>query len=218
MTNEPERFQALMSRIKEVLPFVKTIRVRPAKVRLSKEKVLSFDDKTVPIDTSLDVTGHEMILDTEGAQGVPSHAVSDGTVLVIGLLTILASPTCPNLILLDDVEQGLHPRAQRELIGVLKQLLEERPELQIALTTHSPYVVDEVDASDVWVLAANAAGETKVRRLTEAPDAKKALEVLTTGELWDAEGEDWVHEATARRPAGRPRRSLCSKSAAGPVA
>lgn len=195
MTNEPERFQDLMRRIKVVLPFVKGIRVRPAKVRLAKEKVLSFDDKTVPVDTSLDVTGHEMLLDTEGVWGVPSQVVSDGTLLTIGLLTILASPTCPDLILLDDVEQGLHPRAQRELVGALKQFLEERPDLQIVLTTHSPYVVDEVDASDVWVLAANAAGRTRARRLTEVPDAKKALEVLTTGELWAAEGEDWVHEA-----------------------
>ena len=114
--------------------------------------------------------------------------------MTIGLLTILAGPTCPSLILIDDVEQGLHPWAQRQLITVLKRLLEERPELQIVLTTHSPYVVDEVEASDVWVLAADAAGKTGARRLTDVPDAEKALEVLTPGELWSAQGEDWVHD------------------------
>ncbi len=196
LTYEPERFQDLMSLVRSVLPFVKAIRVRPAKVHRPSQKILSVDDKSVPIDTSLDVVGHEMLLDVDGARGVPSHAVSDGTLLTIGLLTILTGPSCPYLILLDDIEQGLHPKAQRELVGVLKRLLEKRPELQIVATTHSPYVVDELDASDVWVLAANPAGETTARRLSDHPDAKKALEVLTTGEFLSAEGEDWVLEAT----------------------
>lgn len=195
MTYEPDKFQSLMRRVKSVLPFVKALRVRPAKVRFANQKVLSIDQKTLPIDTSVEVIGQEMVLDVEGAREVSAHVVSDGTLLTIGLLTILESSSCPNLILLDDIEQGLHPKAQRELVSVLKRLLEERSELQIVATTHSPYVVDELDASDVWILAANQDGETKARRLSDHPDAKKALEVLTTGEFLSAEGEDWVLEA-----------------------
>ncbi|HEV3457261.1 MAG TPA: AAA family ATPase [Thermoanaerobaculia bacterium] len=48
-----------------------------------------------------------------------------------------------SLVLIDEVETSLHPRAQRRLIRDLADLCRER-ELQIVLTTHSPYVLEEL--------------------------------------------------------------------------
>jgi hypothetical protein len=47
------------------------------------------------------------------------------------------------LVLIDEIESSLHPRAQRRLIRDLAERCRER-ELQIILTTHSPYVPDEL--------------------------------------------------------------------------
>ena len=47
------------------------------------------------------------------------------------------------LILIDEIESSLHPRAQRKLIRDLATVCRER-ELQIILTTHSPYVLEEL--------------------------------------------------------------------------
>jgi predicted ATPase len=47
------------------------------------------------------------------------------------------------LILIDEIESSLHPRAQRRLIRDLATVCRER-ELQIILTTHSPYVLEEL--------------------------------------------------------------------------
>ncbi len=47
------------------------------------------------------------------------------------------------LILIDEIESSLHPRAQRRLIRDLAVVCRER-ELQIILTTHSPYVLEEL--------------------------------------------------------------------------
>lgn len=185
MTYEPDRFHILMDLVQSVLPNVKAIRIQPARVKLSSRSLSAAGD-TAPL-----VVGHEMVLDIDEAREIPAHAVSDGTLLAIGLLTILAGSSCPDLVLVDDIERGLHPQAQRRLIDVLKEILEERPELQIILTTHSPYVVDKLDASDVWVLAADPAGDTTARRLADHADAEKALKVLMAGELPDAEGESW---------------------------
>lgn len=50
----------------------------------------------------------------------------------------------PNsLILIDEIESSLHPRAQRRLIKDLAEKCREL-ELQVILTTHSPYVLDEL--------------------------------------------------------------------------
>lgn len=47
------------------------------------------------------------------------------------------------LILIDEIESSLHPRSQRRLIRDLAEHCRER-ELQVILTTHSPYVLDEL--------------------------------------------------------------------------
>lgn len=47
------------------------------------------------------------------------------------------------IVLIDEIETSLHPRTQRRLIKDLAALCRER-ELQIVLTTHSPYVLDEL--------------------------------------------------------------------------
>jgi predicted ATPase len=48
-----------------------------------------------------------------------------------------------SLVLIDEVESSLHPRAQRRLIHELARIAREK-ELQIVLTTHSPYVLEEL--------------------------------------------------------------------------
>jgi AAA domain, putative AbiEii toxin, Type IV TA system len=47
------------------------------------------------------------------------------------------------LVLIDEIESSLHPRAQRRLVRDLAERCRER-EIQIILTTHSPYVLEEL--------------------------------------------------------------------------
>jgi len=47
------------------------------------------------------------------------------------------------LVLIDEIESSLHPRAQRRLVRDLAQVARDR-ECQIILSTHSPYVLDEL--------------------------------------------------------------------------
>ena len=187
-----EHFTNVLKSLQLVVPGVENIRVRPAPVRIKERQVIKVDDEVVQHDKEREVMGHELVFDMAGAQEIPASSVSEGTLLALALLTLLWSPDCPNLVLLDDIEQGLHPKAQRELIGQLRKILEQRPELQIVLTSHSPYIVDELEADEVWLLATDEEGVAQARRLSDHPDAERALEVLTTGEFWSAEGEDWV--------------------------
>ncbi len=56
------------------------------------------------------------------------------------------------LILIDEIESSLHPRAQRRLIRDLAERCRER-ELQIVMTTHSPYVLEELPlAARMYIL------------------------------------------------------------------
>lgn len=48
-----------------------------------------------------------------------------------------------SLVLIDEIESSLHPSAQRRLVRDLATVCRER-ELQIVLTTHSPYIMEEL--------------------------------------------------------------------------
>ena len=90
-----------------------------------------------------------MLFDLDTGIGIPARAVSEGTLLVTALLTATVWNQGADYLLIDDLDKGLHPKAQRELIGAIKQIQVAYPALQVALSTHSPYIVDELEADQV---------------------------------------------------------------------
>lgn len=66
-----------------------------------------------------------------------------------------------SLVLIDEVETSLHPRAQRRLIRDLAERCREL-ELQIVLTTHSPFVLDELPHIARAQILETSAGRTIV--------------------------------------------------------
>ncbi|MEL6182704.1 MAG: AAA family ATPase, partial [Myxococcota bacterium] len=191
----PEQFEQLNDAIHEVIPSVQ--RVRTGRQKLDLEIPVNQAQKqyfNYPI-APVSVIGNALILDMVGAPNLPAHAVSEGTLLVLGILTLMLSPNGPEVLLLDDIGQGLHPYAQQKLIPALRRVLDLNPKLQIIFTTHSPNIIDEMKPHEVQVVAADSEGVSHVRCLSEHPNVERALEVLTTGEFLGAEGESWVIEA-----------------------
>ncbi len=192
MTYDHERFLELQENIQIIIPTVKKIRVRPAKVELEEEKEIQVNRKPFLIPETREVIGHELVFDTASGTAIPASAMSEGTLMTLGILTAVMHPDCPNTVLLDDIEQGLHPLAQKDLIQSLKRLQEIRPDLQLIATTHSPYIIDELPPSAICVMACDEAGKVYAQTLDQHPEASHALDVLTTGEFLSAEGESWV--------------------------
>lgn len=55
--------------------------------------------------------------------------------MLLGLLTVLLGPSKPSILLLDDIEHGLHPLAQKSLLDVLSRVMKRFPELQVLAST-----------------------------------------------------------------------------------
>lgn len=66
-----------------------------------------------------------------------------------------------SLVLIDEVESSLHPRAQRRLIRDLAEKCREN-ELQIILTTHSPYVLEELPLTARAYILQNVVGRREI--------------------------------------------------------
>jgi predicted ATPase len=188
----PDKFQLIEGMLSRIVPNVRKIGIKRAKVPVIRKRLIEVDGKSISYEENQEMTGQEVILDMNTGNRIPAHAISEGTMLTLGLLTVLMNPTQPNLVFLDDVEQGLHPKAQRELMTIFKEIIRSNTNLQIIFSTHSPYIIDELVPSQVHILNNSNSGFTISKRLDEHPDVEWAKQTLTTGEFWDAEGEEWV--------------------------
>jgi predicted ATPase len=176
-----EVFERLETAMRKVVPALTHIRIRPA--------LVNYRNNNPP------VSGYRLYFDFLGAPGVPAHGASQGTLLVLALLAVLYGPRRPDLILLDDFDHALHPRAQMELVRMIKQLLtlDDFADVQVVATTHSPYMLDELDPSDVQAFALRDDGTVASKRLSEHPEAERTRGTLKAGQLWSLDPErDWV--------------------------
>ena len=189
----PEAFQWIQEAARRVIPTLERIRTRRAKVQRQEYQEIRIDGDE-PIQHAVDRVywGQQLVIDFKGAPDVPAPLASEGTLLVIGLLTALWMDPRPRLLLLDDIDKALHPRAQEELVAQIRKILEMTPELQVVATSHSPYLLDHFDAQDVLLTALLPDGSTACARLTDHPDFERWKSTTRSGELWSFVGEDWV--------------------------
>ena len=94
----------------------------------------------------------------------------------------------PNLVLLEEPENGIHPRALKPFMYFLRNCLDQE-NIQILVTSHSPYLVDYLSPEETF-LTRRKSGFTEAVRMDKLPDINNWMENLSIGELWTMGGED----------------------------
>jgi predicted ATPase len=137
----------------------------------------------IPSIESLDVTldqtkGLLDIVIRQDGTNYSSRIISEGTLRVLALCSIAASPFEPELVAFEEPENGVHPR-RIEVIGDILDSLSQRGS-QVVVTTHSPTFVatmlrkKRADPDRVEILLCRRRGRSTVLRAFEP-----------TGELFD---------------------------------
>jgi AAA domain, putative AbiEii toxin, Type IV TA system len=78
-----------------------------------------------------------LVLVEKGGRRVSARSISDGTLRFLGLFVALNLLDSPPVIVVEEIDTGLHPTRLRALVELLEQVPRERP-IQIIATTHSP--------------------------------------------------------------------------------
>lgn len=182
----------ITSDLRRVVPGVKRIKTFRERVRNRRMEQINIDGQPVWRPVNELQIGDRFSIEFDDGSEIAADLLSEGTVLALGVLTKLREPGRPRLVLLDDIDRGLHLGAQVKLVHVLRELMKLDPELQIVCTTHSPYLLDLFEPAEVRVLALDSERRTHVRPLTEHPEFGKWKFGTQTGELWAALGEEWV--------------------------
>jgi predicted ATPase len=192
--SDPEKFLWIQEKIHLIIPGLKRFRIRPARVPALYWFNINLREKTERIARNLDAIGHEIIFDFENAENIPAWQVSEGTLFVLTVLAAASSSNENMVLLIDDLERGLHPKAVRDLMKALREIQKMTPGLQIIATSHSPYILDRLEAKEVRVATLDPELGTLVAKLEDYPDFEKWREAMTPGEFWSFVGEDWVRD------------------------
>ena len=106
--------------------------------------------------------------------------LSDGTLRLMSLFTLLLQPELPSLILIDEPEIGLHPAAVSILADLLKKASEKT---QIIISTQSIDLVNHFSPEDIIV--GDYVNNQSVFRRLSTDELKSWLDDYTLGELWE---------------------------------
>jgi AAA domain, putative AbiEii toxin, Type IV TA system len=207
---DTSRLQRIVERLRSVVPVVKDIGFARSVASETVPRLIRVENTAVELQDKVTTVHDVLLFDFVDATKVPASSASEGTLLVLGILTALetlerderhvprdgggvAVKGPVDVVLIDDIDRALHPRAPRSLISALRELLRQTPDLQIFATSHSPYLIDALHPEEVVVLGRNQEGVIAAKRLSDFPD-ERLRSMLSTGELWLSEGDDWVKQ------------------------
>lgn len=185
--------EAIESELAALVPGVKRIRTDRVKIRRSERIRVTINDQESWSNQWRDVIAARLEVEFDGLGWIAAEHLSEGTLLALGLLTVLTTNP-PRLVLLDDIDKALHPLAQQGVITLLRRVLERQPQLQIVATSHSPFVLDQLRPEEVFIAGPVSPTETRVRRLDTHPGWERRSGYMLPGEFWTFVGEGWVSE------------------------
>ena len=125
----------------------------------------------------------------------PAHVLSDGTLRFAALAAAFFQPDMPDIITIEEIENGINPARLRLLVELLKsQSKESGP--QVFATTHSPVVLAWLDESDYdttfFCKRDEETGASIIKPLSEIPHLLDVVRKRSLGELFT---QGWMEMA-----------------------
>ena len=117
---------------------------------------------------------------------VDARGMSDGSLRFLAILTALLTRPNGSLLIIEEVDNGLHPSRAKLLLRMLKEVGGER-EIDVLVTTHNPALLDAVGTEMVpFISVAHrdpTTGDSLLTLLEDIADLPKLLAQGTVGRL-----------------------------------
>ncbi len=173
-------FEQIEHELAILAPYLKAIRIKPHRFA-----------NGVPGAPKI---GKSLSFELRSGSELPASLASQGLMLFLAYLALTYSTGAPAVMLIEEPENGVHPRQLQRVAENLKRLTESSRgagTVQLVVATHSPYFLDFVEPKGVRVFGRKPNGETVVAPLLVLPGVQKRLASgFSLGEMWFNVGED----------------------------
>jgi len=141
-----------------------------------------------------------MLYCEEGWQETQTHEIdargmSDGTLRYLAIVTALLTRESGSLLVIEEVDNGLHPSRAHILVDMLKTLGKERG-IDVIVTTHNPALLDAAGVRMVpFITVAHRDIHTGASHLTQLEDIQHLPKLMASGSLGRLNTEGRIESA-----------------------
>ena len=112
--------------------------------------------------------------------------MSDGTLRFIAIVVALLTGKAGSLLVIEEVDNGLHPSRSQELVNVLKTL-GDKSQIDIICTTHNPVLIDTLGHEMIpfisYVTRSEKTGCSIIALLEDKKNLAKLMASSSVGDL-----------------------------------
>jgi predicted ATPase len=125
---------------------------------------------------------------------IPAEEASSGVRLMLFFIALTYHPSPPKLILLEEPENGVHPKRLADVVRLLREITRGEHgghPAQVILTTHSPYLLDSIKIPEDQVLVFRRQEDgSRTAEPVDEERLKLFLDEFMLGEVWYNQGEE----------------------------
>ncbi|WGD30171.1 AAA family ATPase [Ancylobacter sp. WKF20] len=139
----------------------------------------------------------------DGAHGlVDARGISDGTLRFLAILTALLTRPENSLLVIEEVDNGLHPSRSQLLVNMLAEVGGERS-VDVMVTTHNPALLDALGPERVpFITVAHRDPESGETKLTLLEDIKLLPKLLAQGPVGRLSSQGLIEKALINQSSG----------------
>jgi len=147
------------------------------------------------VTTLSGAVGEPLFALQEGGREFPAPVLSDGTLRFAALTAALFQPEMPDLLAIEEIENGIHGSRLRLLVELLRSQ-SVRAETQVLATSHSPLVLawlkQEEYETTFLCKRDEETGESRILPLTQIPHFQ---EIIAKQPIAELVSEGWLEAA-----------------------
>lgn len=141
-------------------------------------------------------------LDEEEPPTVDARGMSDGTLRFLAILTALLTRPQGSLLVIEEVDNGLHPFRAHLLLDVLHTIGKQRG-VDVLVTTHNPALLDAMGTEMVpFITVAHRDPVTGHSLLTLLEDIGQLPKLLAQGTVGRLSSRGLIEKALSREAGG----------------
>ena len=167
LDRDAEGFNAMIEALQHIVSYVANVRPDVTKDMVERRSLIQMTERFR--------AGRDVVL--------PGWVMSGGTLRLLALLAALRNPEGPSALFIEELENGLDPRAIGFVVDEIRSAV-KAGDKQVIITTHSPYLLDKLSLDHIVMVERTEDGPPVFRRPVKEEELRRWASKFAPGSLY----------------------------------